>query len=67
MNTHKILMGKPLGKCVHERLRGSFEGHIKLEYRDIVCEDGGWVRLTQDCVQWQVVVLTGVKVSFLLS
>jgi len=61
MNTHRILMGKPLGKWVLARPRGSCEDNIKLECRDIGCEDGRCVRLSQDCVQWQVLVLIGVK------
>jgi len=61
MYTHRILMGKPLGKWVHARPRGSCEVDIKLECRDIHCEDGRCVRLSQDYVHWQVLVLTGVK------
>jgi len=57
MNTYRILMGKPPGKWVLARPSGSCEDNIKLECRDIGCGDGRCVRLSQDCVQWQVLVI----------
>ena len=61
MKTHRILMGRTLGKWVLARSRGNCENNIKLECRDIGFEDGRCVRLSQDCVLWQVLVLTGVE------
>jgi len=53
--------GEPLGKWVLARPRGSCEVDIKLEYRDIHCEDGRCVRLSQDFVQWQVIFFISIS------
>jgi hypothetical protein len=30
----------------------------KTDRREIVCEDGRWMELAQDCVHWRALVLT---------
>jgi hypothetical protein len=31
--------------------------NIKMDYREVGCEDERWMELDQDCVQWQALVL----------
>ena len=35
--------------------------------REISCEDGSWMELVQDCVQWQALVLAVLKLLVLLA
>ena len=37
-----------------------------MDLREICCEDGRWVELVQDCVQWQALVLAVLKLGVLL-
>jgi hypothetical protein len=54
-------MGKPFQKWTLGRQRVRWEDKIKLEFMDIGCEDGEWVTLFEDCIQWRAVILTGVN------
>jgi hypothetical protein len=38
----------------------------KMDLREIGCEDGRWMELAQDCVQWQALVLAVLNLLVLL-
>jgi hypothetical protein len=61
-NAHRILMGKPLGKrSLHlEDLEGDV-GYIKVNSSEIRCEDGRWMELAEDHVQWWALVFAVLK------
>jgi hypothetical protein len=44
-----VLVVLNLGFCYHR---------VKMDLREIGCEDGSWMELTQDHVQWWALVLT---------
>jgi len=54
-----MLMGKPLGKPQLSRSKRRCEDNIKtiLSRKGIGFENGEWIELAQDRVQWQVLVL----------
>jgi hypothetical protein len=52
-----ILVGKPLGKRALERPMRRWVGNIKMYRREVGCEDGRWMQLAQDHVNWWVFVL----------
>jgi hypothetical protein len=39
------------------RLKKGWENYLKMNLREIRCEDGRWMELAQDRVQWQALVL----------
>jgi hypothetical protein len=58
---HKILVWKVLGKRSLVRQKRIWKDNIMMELRDIDCENGRWVELVLDRVQWQALVLTMFK------
>jgi hypothetical protein len=57
MNTYRILVGKTLGKrpLKTDRKRGD---NIKMALRKTGCEVGRWIKLPQDSVKRQALILT---------
>jgi hypothetical protein len=53
----EILMGKSLGKGPFVKLRRRLENNIKGDFRDIGCEDGTWMELFEDRIEWQNLML----------
>jgi hypothetical protein len=60
-------VGKPLGKCPLRRLRRKCEGNIKMDVRDMGCENGRWMELAEDHVQWQALNLVMLDLIVLLQ
>jgi len=52
-----MLVGKPLGKRLFGRMRRRWEDTIEKDLRKIGCEDGRWMKLAQDTVQWLALLL----------
>jgi hypothetical protein len=46
--------------------RGRWENIINVDLREICCEDGRWMELAQDPVQWQALVLAVLNLRVLL-
>jgi len=46
------LAGKHKGKRPHGRPRRRWEDNIRMDLREIVWEDVGWIHLPQDTGQW---------------
>jgi hypothetical protein len=47
-STYKILVGKPEGKRLLVRPRHKWEGHVKMDHREIGLEGINWIYLAQD-------------------
>ena len=45
-------MGSPEGERSLGRLRLRWEDNIKTDLREVGCDAGDWIELTQDRVQW---------------
>ena len=52
----RVLVGKPEGKRASGRLRGTWEGNIKMDLREVGCDPGDWIALAEDRGQWQACV-----------
>jgi hypothetical protein len=50
-NAFRILVGKPEGRRPLGRPRRRWVDNIKIDLRDIVCEDVNWIPLAQYMVQ----------------
>jgi hypothetical protein len=50
-NANRILLGKSIGNLPVGRLRSRGRGSIKKELREVVSEDGRWMKPAQDRVQ----------------
>jgi hypothetical protein len=48
------------------RLRKRWEDYINADLGEIHCEDGRWLELAHDCVQWQALVSAVLKLCILL-
>jgi hypothetical protein len=65
-DSHKILVGKPVEKVYLENREG-YGGNIKVALReDMFREDGRWMELAQDRVQWRALVLAVLNLGVLL-
>jgi hypothetical protein len=42
------------------------EDNISIDLREVGCEDGRWMELAQDCVQWRALVLAVLNLWILL-
>jgi hypothetical protein len=47
---------KPEGNRPHERHRHGWENNIKMDVKEIGCDDMDWVPFAQDQNKWQLVV-----------
>jgi hypothetical protein len=56
-NVCRILVGKSLGKSLLRRSLMKRYDNIKMNLTEMVYVDREWMELTQDRVQWQVLVL----------
>jgi hypothetical protein len=46
------LVEKPLGKWSFGGLRRKWEDNVKMDLREVVCENGRGMEMAQDLVQW---------------
>jgi hypothetical protein len=53
---YRVLMGKPEGKTPLRRSRRRWEGNIKMDLREVGCEDMDWIELVQDRDRWRTLV-----------
>jgi hypothetical protein len=53
---HKFFPGKLEGKKPLSRLKHRWKHNIKMNLKEIVCEDVDWTHVAQDRVQWQTLV-----------
>jgi hypothetical protein len=51
-------VGKPEGKRPPGRPKHRWVDNIKMDLREIVCDDMDWINLTQDRDQWRALVNT---------
>jgi hypothetical protein len=61
-NGHRILVAKSLPKQPNGRPRRRWDDNIKMDPREIRCEDLRWVELAQGRVQWQALALVVLNV-----
>jgi hypothetical protein len=57
------LVGKPEGRRTRGRHRGGWEDNIKMYLKEIGCEGGNYILLTQDKDQWRIIVNIVMKLS----
>jgi hypothetical protein len=55
-NAYTIIVGKPEGKRLIQRLRCRWEDNIKIDLREIGWDDMNWIHLAQNRDQWQTLV-----------
>jgi hypothetical protein len=53
-NAYRILVRKSLRKRPFGRQKRRWEYNIKINAREAGCEDGRWMELAQDHVQWRL-------------
>ena len=53
---HRVLVGKPEGKRPSGRPRRGWEGKIKMDLREMVCDPEDWIDLAEDRDQWRACV-----------
>jgi hypothetical protein len=58
MNACRILVGNPQGKRPLGRPRRRWVENIKMDLREIGCDDMDWIDLAQDRDQWRALVDT---------
>jgi hypothetical protein len=58
INAYRILVGKPEGKRPLGRPRRRWVDNIKIDLREIGCNDMDWIDLDQDRDQWRALVNT---------
>lgn len=65
-DTYTILVGKLIGNESLVRLR-TLEGNINMDLGETGCDDGKWMKLTQNHVQWRVLMFAVLKLLVLLE
>jgi hypothetical protein len=55
-NAYRILVGNPEGKRPPGRPRCGWVDSIKMDVREIGCDDIDWIYLAQDRDQWRALV-----------
>jgi hypothetical protein len=65
-NAYVIFVKIPIGKEPLGKPRWSREDNIEIGLRKIRCEEGRWMELAQDRVQWQALVLAVLNLRVLL-
>lgn len=53
-----FFFGKLEGKILFRRRGRGWKNTIKMDLRDIGYEGTNWLKLSQDCVQWRVLINT---------
>jgi hypothetical protein len=51
-NAYKILVRKPLEERLLERSRSRWEVNIRMDLKEIWCEDEVWIHMAQDRDEW---------------
>ena len=51
-NAYRVSVGKPEGKRLLGRPRLKWEGNIRMDLREVGCDPGEWIYLTEDRDQW---------------
>ena len=51
-NAYRVLVTKPEEKRTLRRLRCRWEDNIKMNLREVVCDPGDWIALSEDRDQW---------------
>jgi hypothetical protein len=57
-NAYKFVIGKSEGKRPLGRRRRRWEDNIRMDLRELGCEDVDWIHLAQDRDQWWALVNT---------
>jgi hypothetical protein len=57
-NAYRILVGKPQGKRPLGRHRRGWEDNIKMDLKEIGCDDQDWIDMAWDRDQWRSLVNT---------
>ena len=52
-NAYRVLVGKPEGKRPLGRLSRRWEDNIKMDLREVGCDPGDWIALSEDRDQWR--------------
>jgi hypothetical protein len=55
-DVYRVFVGKPEGKRPLGRPRHRWEDNIKLDLKELECEDMDWIELAQDRDRWRVIV-----------
>ena len=55
-NPYRVLVGKPEGKRPLGRPKRRREDNIKMDLREVGCDPGDWIDLTEDRDQWRAYV-----------
>ena len=55
-NAYRILVGKPEGKRPLGMPRRRWEDNIRMDLREVGCDPGEWIYLTEDRDQWRAYV-----------
>ncbi|KAJ4442256.1 hypothetical protein ANN_12122 [Periplaneta americana] len=55
-NAYRVLVGRPEGKRPLGRLRRRWEDNIKMDLREVGCDDRDWINLAQDGNRWRAYV-----------
>jgi hypothetical protein len=57
-DVHRVLVGKPEGKCPLGRPRSRWEVNIKIDLQEVGGGRGDWMELAQDRDSWRALVVT---------
>jgi hypothetical protein len=55
-NAYRLLLGKPEGKIPLGRSRRRWVDNIKMDLREIGCDEVDWIGLAQDRDKWRTLV-----------
>ncbi|KAJ4428255.1 hypothetical protein ANN_24272 [Periplaneta americana] len=55
-NAHRVIVGRPEGKRPLGRPRRLWEDSIKMDLREMGCDDRDWINLVQDRNRWRAYV-----------
>jgi hypothetical protein len=64
--SYRILEGNPPGKRPLGRSRKRWEDNVKMDLREVGCEDGKWIELALDRVRWWALVLSVLDLRIIL-
>ena len=53
---HRVLLGKPNAKRPSGKSTRRWENNIKMELREVSCDDGDWIDLDEDRDKWRTYV-----------
>ncbi|KAJ4444570.1 hypothetical protein ANN_06365 [Periplaneta americana] len=61
---NRVLVGRPKGKRPLGRLRRRWEDNIKMDLRQVGCDDRDWIKLAQDRGRWWAYVRAAMNLRF---